>query len=67
MVVWFHSLCVWFACVCVCVQNPSISSWLYEDVRFVSCDFNTQSVDQVLVDAGFKREVKTLFVWEGVS
>ncbi|CEL93394.1 unnamed protein product [Vitrella brassicaformis CCMP3155] len=49
------------------MESPSISPSLYEDVRFVSCDFNTQSVDQVLVEAGFKKEVNTLFVWEGVT
>ena len=36
-------------------------------VRFVQIDFNRQSLDSVLRNAGYKLELRTLFVWEGVS
>ena len=36
-------------------------------VTFVSIDFNTQTLDQVLTQAGFAFNQKTFYVWEGVT
>ena len=36
-------------------------------VTFVSIDFNTQTLDEVLGKAGFETDQKTFYVWEGVT
>ena len=36
-------------------------------VCFVPINFNTDSLPQVLADAGFDKNRKTLFIWEGVT
>jgi methyltransferase (TIGR00027 family) len=36
-------------------------------VTYVSIDFNTQTLDEVLGKAGFETEQKTFYVWEGVT
>ncbi len=36
-------------------------------VSFVPIDFNTQALDEVLGKAGFARDQKTFYVWEGVT
>jgi methyltransferase (TIGR00027 family) len=41
--------------------------WLPKQVQFVSIDFNTQSVADVLSRAGFDETRSTCFVWEGVT
>ena len=38
-----------------------------EDVRFVSIDFNQQSISEVLNQAGFDRMCPACFIWEGVT
>lgn len=35
-------------------------------VVYVPIDFETQTLDQELAKAGFQKELKTLFIWEGV-
>ena len=37
------------------------------NVRRVEIDFQTQSLEQRILDAGFERGAPTFFVWEGVS
>lgn len=36
-------------------------------VTFVPVDFNTQSLDQRLFEAGYDEGLKTLFIWQGVT
>lgn len=36
-------------------------------VTFTPIDFNTQTLDEVLTKAGFAKNKKTFFVWEGVT
>ena len=36
-------------------------------MTFVSIDFNTQTLDEVLGKAGFETDQKTFYVWEGVT
>jgi len=36
-------------------------------VTFISIDFNTTPLSSALIEAGFDRNRKTLFVWEGVT
>lgn len=36
-------------------------------VTYVPIDFNTQTLDEVLVKAGFATDRKTFFIWEGVT
>jgi len=36
-------------------------------VRYVSIDFNTQKLADILKKAGYNRQQKTLFIWEGVT
>ncbi|MCZ6895588.1 MAG: class I SAM-dependent methyltransferase, partial [Gammaproteobacteria bacterium] len=38
-----------------------------EHVRFVAVDFSNENAFDKLIDAGFERSRKTLFLWEGVS
>ncbi len=38
-----------------------------EYITFVPIDFNTQSLEQRLVEAGYDPALKTLFIWQGVS
>ncbi|MFT3894321.1 MAG: SAM-dependent methyltransferase [Anaerolineales bacterium] len=38
-----------------------------EHVRYVSVDFNTQSVADRLLQSGYDPVLKTLFIWQGVS
>lgn len=38
-----------------------------EQLIFVSCDFNKASLQEVLLRAGFDKNKKTLFIWEGVT
>lgn len=38
-----------------------------DHVRFVPVDFRTQNAFEQLIDAGFDRKKKTLFLWEGVT
>lgn len=40
---------------------------LPENVTFVPIDFNSQSLEEVLLRGGFKTTLKTFFIWEGVS
>ncbi|CEM34857.1 unnamed protein product [Vitrella brassicaformis CCMP3155] len=49
------------------MKHRSVDPASYEDVRFVSCDFNTESLESVLLDAGFVRGQRSLFIWEGVT
>ena len=37
------------------------------EVRFVEIDFQEQSIGERLTQAGYRRGVKTFFVWEGVA
>ncbi len=36
-------------------------------VTYVAVDFNTQSLDQRLFEAGYDPKLKTLFIWQGVT
>ncbi len=36
-------------------------------VIYVPIDFNTQPLDECLLDSGFSGKLKTLFIWQGVS
>jgi methyltransferase (TIGR00027 family) len=36
-------------------------------VVFVPVDFNTQRLDQRLVESGYDEDLKTLFIWQGVT
>jgi methyltransferase (TIGR00027 family) len=38
-----------------------------EQVKLLQIDFNTQTLEQVLLDAGYRPDLKTLFIWEGVT
>ena len=38
-----------------------------DKLHFVSINFNKENLNQVLTEAGFKRDKKTLFIWEGVT
>ncbi len=38
-----------------------------EHVRYVPIDFNTESLKDKLIDAGYDRNAKTFFIWEGVT
>jgi methyltransferase (TIGR00027 family) len=44
-----------------------IDEMLPANVTFVPMDFNTQSLEDELQVAGFSNEVRTLFIWEGVT
>ncbi len=48
-----------------CLARYSIS--IPEQLTFVSVDFNSTSIKDALVDVGYDRTLKTLFIWEGVS
>ncbi len=37
------------------------------NVRFVPIDFDRQNIAEVLMNAGFDRSMRTLFLWEGVT
>jgi len=36
-------------------------------VRHVACDFERQRLDRGLLDAGYRADVRSIFVWEGVT
>ncbi len=38
-----------------------------EWVTYVAIDFNTQTLDEVLTRAGFTKDQKTFYIWEGVT
>jgi len=42
------------------IKNP-------EYLTFVTIDFNNQSLDGALTSAGYEKDKRTLFMWEGVS
>ena len=46
------------------IQSARIS--VPEHVEFVPINFNTQRVEDVLKEAGYQDDQKTLFIWEGV-
>ena len=46
------------------LRNAEISS---EHVHFVSVDFSKENAFDKLIEAGFERAKKTLFLWEGVT
>lgn len=48
-----------------CLGQAHIS--IPEQVRFVSVNFDTDNLMDKLIEAGFSREKRTLFVWEGVT
>ena len=48
-----------------CLRKARVSD--PDDVTFVPIDFNRESVQDVLLKAGYKSDLKTLFIWEGVS
>lgn len=37
------------------------------NIRFISIDFNNQSLEDELAKAGYDKSMKTLFLWEGVT
>ena len=48
-----------------CLKKGKIP--LSKKVAFVSIDFNRDSLADILEKAGFKRDQRTLFIWEGVT
>ncbi len=48
-----------------CLRQANIS--IPDQLVFVPIDFNTESLEDVLVNAGFDRNEETLFIWEGVT
>lgn len=38
-----------------------------ERVRYVACDFERQAFDRPLLDAGYRADLRSMFVWEGVT
>jgi methyltransferase (TIGR00027 family) len=38
-----------------------------EQLTFISINFNTESINDVLLNAGYNKYQKTLFIWEGVT
>jgi methyltransferase (TIGR00027 family) len=40
---------------------------LPEHVTFVPVDFNTQTLEQRLLESGYAPDLKTLFIWQGVT
>jgi methyltransferase (TIGR00027 family) len=48
-----------------CLQQAQIS--IPEQVSFVPINFETDNLRDTLIEAGFSREKKALFIWEGVT
>ncbi len=48
-----------------CLQQAQIS--IPEQVRFVSVNFSTDNFAEKLIEAGFDKGKRTVFVWEGVT
>jgi methyltransferase (TIGR00027 family) len=48
-----------------CLQQAQIS--ISEQISFVPINFETDNLRDTLMEAGFSREKKTLFIWEGVT
>jgi methyltransferase (TIGR00027 family) len=48
-----------------CLQQAQIS--ISKQIRFVPINFDTDKLVDKLVEAGFSKEKRTLFVWEGVT
>ena len=48
-----------------CLQQAGIS--ISEQISFVPINFETDNLRDTLIEAGFAREKKTLFIWEGVT
>ncbi|HYF84260.1 MAG TPA: SAM-dependent methyltransferase [Clostridia bacterium] len=38
-----------------------------DSVRYVPIDFESESLEKTLVEAGYNKNLKTLFIWEGVT
>ncbi len=45
----------------------SLKGGIPAHVRFVPIDFNTQNLEDELIKAGYSKDKKTLFLWEGVT
>lgn len=48
-----------------CLQKAKIA--IPPQVIFVPIDFDRESLEKVLAKAGYRKDQKTLFIWEGVS
>jgi methyltransferase (TIGR00027 family) len=48
-----------------CLQQAGIS--ISRQIIFLPINFETDNLKDMLVEAGFSREKKTLFIWEGVT
>ena len=48
-----------------CIQQANIS--IPDQLKFVPINFNKESIIDVLLKAGFSKDQKTLFIWEGVT
>ncbi len=48
-----------------CLQQAGVP--ISPQISFVPINFETDDLREVLIGAGFKRESRTLFIWEGVS
>lgn len=48
-----------------CLQQAGIS--ISQQMSFVPINFETDNLRDALMEAGFSREKKTLFIWEGVT
>jgi methyltransferase (TIGR00027 family) len=49
------------------VRLRSIFGEVPEHVRYVSIDFNTQTLAERLLESGYDPHLKTLFIWQGVT
>jgi len=45
----------------------TIFSKIPEHINYVAMDFNTQTLEEQLLAAGYEHALKTLFIWQGVS
>lgn len=48
-----------------CLKAANIN--IPQEIRFISIDFLTKSLSDVLEKAGYRKQERTLFLWEGVS
>ena len=49
------------------MKLKEIIKTLPTNVTYVPIDFHTENLPTVLVEKGYRKELKTLFIWEGVT
>jgi methyltransferase (TIGR00027 family) len=40
---------------------------IHNNVKFIPIDFESESIQERLISSGYRKELKTLFIWEGVT